>query len=195
MLATSRLATSSMSPTRATDRSTCFKVWILHRRERSSLARRPTIRVDTAEGRVIVGHGRGALAVIDAATRRKIGEIRLREHPEGFQLDSKAQRIFVNLPDERSIVVVDSAAGKEIATWSQVGRNGNYPMALDHARQHVLAVFRSPALLATFAMADGAPVTKISTCSDSDDMFVDAKRHRAYVSCGEGFIDVIDLNC
>jgi DNA-binding beta-propeller fold protein YncE len=152
------------------------------------------VRIDIAGRRVIIGFGQGALAVIDAATRRKISEIRLREHPEGFQLDPEASRVFVNLPDERSIVVVDSVAGKEIATWPQTGRNGNYPMALDHARQQVLAVFRSPALLAAFAMTDGAPAAKIPTCGDSDDVFVDAKRHRAYVSCGEGFIDVIDLN-
>jgi DNA-binding beta-propeller fold protein YncE len=151
------------------------------------------IRIDGAGRRVIVGYGEGALAVIDAATRRKIGDVRLKAHPEGFQLDSEAQRIFVNLPDDRGIAVVDSAAGKKIAAWPQAGRTGNYPMALAHARQHVLAVFRSPAVLAAFAMADGAAAAKIQTCGDSDDVFVDAKRQRAYVSCGEGFLDVFDL--
>ena len=29
-------------------------------------------------------------------------------------------------------------------------------------------------------------------CGDADDLFVDAKRHRVYVSCGQGFIDVLD---
>jgi DNA-binding beta-propeller fold protein YncE len=152
------------------------------------------IRIDTAVPRVIVGYGEGALAIIDAATRRKTGDVRLKQHPEGFQLDSATGRIFVNLPDDRSIVVVDSVAGKEIAAWPQVGRSGNYPMALDSARQQVLAVFRSPSVLAAFAMADGTPVAKIPTCGDSDDVFVDAKRHRAYVSCGEGFVDVVDIN-
>jgi len=31
------------------------------------------------------------------------------------------------------------------------------------------------------------------TCGDADDMFVDAKRRRLYVSCGEGFLDVFDI--
>jgi DNA-binding beta-propeller fold protein YncE len=151
------------------------------------------IRIDTAGHRVIVGHGSGALAIIDAVTRRKIADVALEEHPEGFQLDPQSGHIFVNLPDAQSIAVIDSAAMMVIATWPQVARHGNFPMALDHARRHVLAVFRSPAMLASLAMTDGAPVSKAQTCEDSDDVFVDAKRQRAYVSCGEGFVDVFDL--
>ncbi len=30
------------------------------------------------------------------------------------------------------------------------------------------------------------------TCGDADDVFVDNKRHRAYVSCGEGVVDVFE---
>jgi len=41
-------------------------------------------------------------------------------------------------------------------------------------------------------MTDGAPVSKIQTCADSDDVFVDAKRQRIYVSCGDGFLDIFD---
>jgi len=29
-------------------------------------------------------------------------------------------------------------------------------------------------------------------CGDADDLFVDAKRQRVYISCGEGFLDVLD---
>jgi DNA-binding beta-propeller fold protein YncE len=151
------------------------------------------IRIDAKASLVIVGYGRGALAVIDPATRRKISDIRLRQHPEGFQIDPDTNRIFVNLPDERSIAVVDSTAGKQVAAWPQNGLSGNFPMALDTRRRHVLAVFRSPAVLTIFAIAEDAPIVKLPVCGDADDVFVDAKRQRAYVSCGEGFVDVIDL--
>jgi hypothetical protein len=30
------------------------------------------------------------------------------------------------------------------------------------------------------------------TCGDADDVFVDPKRHRVYVSCGEGVVDVFE---
>jgi hypothetical protein len=32
----------------------------------------------------------------------------------------------------------------------------------------------------------------VEPCDDSDDIFVDAKRRRVYVSCGDGFLDVFD---
>ena len=42
------------------------------------------VRVDTARHRVLVGYGKGALAVIDPVSLSKIADIRLKAHPEGF---------------------------------------------------------------------------------------------------------------
>ena len=50
------------------------------------------VRVDTKTGMVVVGYGSGALAVIDPAQRAKVGDIVLRDHPEGFQLDPAGPR-------------------------------------------------------------------------------------------------------
>ena len=36
----------------------------------------------------------------------------------------------------------------------------------------------------------GFRLRALSTRGDSDDLFVDSKRHRVYVTCGEGVIDV-----
>jgi DNA-binding beta-propeller fold protein YncE len=151
------------------------------------------VRIDPKRGRVVVGYGQGALAIIDPASRRKLTEVRIAQHPEGFQLDPESSRVVINVPDERSIVVIDTAEAKQVAAWPQVGRSANFPMALDLARRQVLAVFRHPAELAILAMTDGAPVAKLAVCGDADDVFVDARRQRAYVSCGEGFVDVVDL--
>ena len=65
-------------------------------------------------------------------------------------------------------------------------------MALRPAAQQVVAVFRAPAQLGVFAMADGARIAATETCGDADDVFDDAKRERIYVSCGDGFLDVLD---
>ena len=32
----------------------------------------------------------------------------------------------------------------------------------------------------------------LETCGDGDDVFVDARRHRAYVTCGAGSVDVFE---
>jgi len=147
------------------------------------------VRVDAAANQVLVGYGRGALAVIDPAARRKIADIPLRAHPESFQLAPASGRVFVNLPQMREIAVVDRGLSKQIGAWP-VNSGGNFPMALDEQRQLVLVAFRTPPGLGVFAMGEGATIANIEACGDADDMFVDARRHRLYVSCGEGFLDV-----
>jgi hypothetical protein len=57
----------------------------------------------------------------------------------------------------------------------------------------VLVVFRSPPTLVAVSSQDGRVVAKVETCSDADDVFVDPKRRRVYVSCGEGVVDVLEL--
>ena len=39
---------------------------------------------------------------------------------------------------------------------------------------------------------DGHVIAKVETCGDADDVFVDRKRHRVYVSCGAGVVDVLE---
>jgi len=70
--------------------------------------------------------------------------------------------------------------------------DANFPMALNHDVGHVLAAFRTPAKLGVFSIKDGALIASPEICGDADDVFVDAKRHRVYVSCGQGFLDVLD---
>jgi DNA-binding beta-propeller fold protein YncE len=148
------------------------------------------VRVDDQAHRVYVGYGTGALAVIDTDARAKIADIPLKAHPESFRLEQgTGQRIFVNLPDAREIAVVDRATNKQVASWQTSGLRWNFPLALDDSG-HVLTVFRQPARLAVFRVQDGKLLSSMPVCNDSDDVFLDAKRHRVYVSCGQGFVDV-----
>jgi DNA-binding beta-propeller fold protein YncE len=148
------------------------------------------VRVDLTTNTVFVGYGAGALAVIDPMTRKKIDEIRLSAHPEGFQISASTDRIFVNLPERRSIVAIDRPSGQQRASWPMQNATGNFPMTLDEANQRVIVAFRNPARLGVFAMTSGEKITEQDTCGDSDDVFIDAKRMRVYVTCGDGSIDV-----
>jgi hypothetical protein len=150
------------------------------------------IRVDAGSRKVLVGYGSGALAIIDPASRAKIADIPLAAHPEGFQLANSGGRIFVNLPDARQIANVDTSAGKVAASWALKGIGANFPMAVDDSGERVLVVARSPAKLVAFAMSDGSIVAQTDSCRDADDAFVDVKRSRLYVSCGDGHIDVLE---
>jgi hypothetical protein len=149
------------------------------------------VRVDEAAHRVFVGYGSGALAVIDASTRRKIADIPLKAHPESFQLDRVSGRIFVNVPEAREIAVVDRGTHRQVAAWSPDALRANFPMALDEPRQRVVTIFRDPAKMGVFGAQDGRMLASIDTCGDADDVFFDVKRDRIYVSCGEGFLEVL----
>jgi DNA-binding beta-propeller fold protein YncE len=149
------------------------------------------VRVDDAARRVFVGYGSGALAVIDAVSRKKIADIGLRQHPESFQLDA-AGHIFVNVPDAQEIAVVDRAANRQGTSWATGSLRANYPLALDLSRSRVLAAFRHPPKVGVFDLRDGRLLSSLDTCGDADDLFLDAKRNRLYLSCGEGFVDVLE---
>jgi YVTN family beta-propeller protein len=150
------------------------------------------IRLDNVANRIIVGYGKGALAVIDPVSRSKIADIPLKAHPEGFQLDAKSHQIFVNVPDANAVSVIDRGTGQQKANWPTTDARGNFPMTIDEASSQVVVVFRSPPKLRAYSMQTGRTVNELDICDDSDDVFFDAKRKRLYVSCGEGFIDVID---
>jgi len=149
------------------------------------------VRVDTQRNRVLVGYGNGALAVIDPATRTKAADIRLKGHPEGFQIDETGTKVFVNVPDAGDVEMADLASEANRSLPMQ-GAGSNFPMAIDRDAHQVLVVFRSPPTLMALSSQDGRVVAKVETCGDADDVFVDAKRHRIYVSCGAGVIDVLE---
>jgi len=97
----------------------------------------------------------------------------------------------VNLPDDRAIVVLDRLTGQQRTRWP-MPYGGNFAMALDNETQRVLTVLRQPAKLVAFSKGNGSVADQVATCGDVDDLFLDAKRRRIYISCGEGFIDVRD---
>jgi hypothetical protein len=149
------------------------------------------IRFDPRTNQIFVGYGSGGIAIIDAPTRRRVLDISLKGHPEGFQLARDSEQIFVNVPTSREVAVIDRRAGKQVAKWN-LNYHGNFPMALDEQGQRALIGFRSPPRVSAYSMRDGSPLGTVEVCGDTDDVFFDPKRARIYVSCGEGLLDVLE---
>jgi YVTN family beta-propeller protein len=149
--------------------------------------------IRVARDRVFVGYGDGALAAIDPSSGKKVADIKLKAHPESFQLEPDGRRIFVNLPKAHAIAVVDRESGKDVSHWPMHG-SGNFPMAVDRETKQVLVVFRDPARLVVLSMRGGEVIANAATCGDADDVFVDPKRRLVFVSCGEGVVDVHDAH-
>jgi len=150
------------------------------------------LRFDAKAKLIYAGYGDGALAAIDAQKFEVVGTIKLEAHPESFQLEQNGNRIFVNVPDAKHIAVVDRHKRTVIATWPMEQFHANFPMALDGANHRLFVGCRMPARLVVFDTTIGTVVTDLAISGDTDDMFYDAKLKRLYISCGEGFVDVID---
>jgi DNA-binding beta-propeller fold protein YncE len=148
------------------------------------------VRYDPVAQRLFVGYGSGALAVINPADAKVMGEAKLAGHPESFQLERSSTRAYVNVPTADQIAVVDRAAMKVTATWTVTTAKANFPMALDEANHRLFIGCRRPAKVLIFDTAIGRESGSFDIVGDTDDLFWDPARRRLYVTGGEGFIDV-----
>jgi DNA-binding beta-propeller fold protein YncE len=149
------------------------------------------VRYDGPAGRLYVGYGGGALAVIDARQRKKVGEVRLEGHPESCEVEREGKRIFVNVPEAKHVAVVDRQRGVVEAKWPLGEAKANFPMALDEANHRLMVGCRQPARLVVFDTEGGKVVGSLPCAGDTDDVFYDAARRRVYVSGGAGEVSVV----
>jgi hypothetical protein len=150
------------------------------------------LRYDAANKLVYVAYGdddAGAIAAIDTTTNKRLEhEFKLGAHPESFQLETAGPGIYVNLPDLKQIAVINRHT-HAITRWP-LKVESNFPMALDEAGHTLFVVTHAPALLLALDTATGRQRAALPTVQNSDDVFFDAARKRAYVPGGEGSIDV-----
>jgi sugar lactone lactonase YvrE len=151
------------------------------------------VRWDMTGRQVLVGIAEGALAIVNETGDKLVARIPLAAHPESFQVDSKERRAFVNVPGAKHVAVVDLEMGGVIATWSLEKWRANFPMSLDEAHRRVFVGCRSPARLLELDAHSGRVLSDCEIGGDTDDLFFDAKRDRVYVSCGDGFLDTIQV--
>ncbi|MEY4762113.1 MAG: hypothetical protein RLZZ200_1969 [Pseudomonadota bacterium] len=150
------------------------------------------LRTGSAGRTLLVGHGNGALGILDAKNPDAPQSIALPAHPEGFQWDEGRHRAYVNLPSAQAIAVVDTERRQLVTTWSTGTLRGNFPMALSPDGKTLWAGFRSPPRIVAFDTSTGALSQATETCSDTDDVFFDARRKWIYVICGSGEVDIRD---
>jgi DNA-binding beta-propeller fold protein YncE len=153
------------------------------------------LRYDEASKRVFVGIV-GGIAMIDAATETHVGKDLKGSggHSESFQLEKKGSRVFVNVPEDESIVnVIDRKTG-ELTKWGLNGAKANYPMALDEDDHRLFVVTRRPPFVIVLDTDTGKEVARVPVGGSSDDVYFDAERKRIYSLGAEGFISVIQQN-
>src|SRR5260370_3277796 len=120
------------------------------------------LRYDDSSKRVFVGIV-GGIAMIDAATEAHV-EKDLKGsggHSESFQLEKKGSRVFVNVPDDSSVVNVIDRKTSELTKWEVNGAKANYPMALDEDDHRLFVVTPQPPLVLGLDTHSGK---RVSSC-------------------------------
>jgi hypothetical protein len=150
------------------------------------------VRLNRTNSTLLVGYGDGALAIIDVKTWKKTGEIKLPGHPESFQLDQAGDRVYINVPSKKEVALGDISERRVIAKFPMTKFQANFPMALDPSNGRLFFGCRNPSRLVALDKEKGKELADIEISGDTDDLFYDAKRQAIYISCGEGFIDVVN---
>jgi DNA-binding beta-propeller fold protein YncE len=144
-----------------------------------------------AEGRKLyVGYGNGGMALLDPTIHKQTGNLKLAAHPESFQLDKKNNRMYVNLPDDHSIAVIDLKSFTIADTWKISKDRANFPMTLDTANNLVFVGFRHPAILVGYDSRNGNQISSNDLVGDIDDIFYNADKQEIFASGGNGSINI-----
>jgi len=151
------------------------------------------MRYDPGSKQVYVGYGhgaRGAIAVVDPDGMERLREFSVGSHPESFQLETAGPRIFVNLPDQEALGVIDQKTGR-VTKWKIPGHGNVHALALDEASHRLFAASLQPGQLSVVDTESGAVVARLPCVLGVDDLWFDAARKRIYAP-GSGAIDVFE---
>jgi hypothetical protein len=151
------------------------------------------MRYEPTSKRLYVGYGAGAraaIAVVDPTSMERLEEYEVGTHPESFQLETHGSRIFVSLPDQSSIGVIDRATGV-VSKWKISGHRNVHAMALDESGGRLFTAALQPGRFAVVDVKSGTTVATLSCVLGVDDLWFDAERKRIYAP-GSGAIDVFE---
>ena len=149
------------------------------------------VRYDPATHLTFVAHDEKALGIIDAKTYAVMPDIKLPGTAEGFQIESKRPRLYLNIPSPSQVLVIDTQKKEVVATYPVKLASGAHPLALDEENKRIFIGCRTEPMVVVLDSETGKEITSVAIPKDIDDLHYDAKRKKLYASCGEGFIAVI----
>ena len=120
-----------------------------------------------------------------------VGEISLSNFPKQFELDRN--KMYINVPETNTVEVADLKTRKVVSVWPVKEAKENVPMGIDRIHQRLL-IGCEPGKLIVYNLKTEKVISSIDISKEADGIYYDQKRSQIYVSCAEGFIDVIKQN-
>jgi YVTN family beta-propeller protein len=146
---------------------------------------------DPPSGRVFVmNDDAGNITVIDSKTDHVTATI-----PVGAGLESAASdgqgRIYVNHPEQREVLRIDTARLQQDATWKVPQCQAPQGLALDPAAHRIFISCENAVLLVLDA-GDGSVIADLPIGRGSDSVLFDPVRHRIYSPNADGTLSIIE---
>ena len=145
---------------------------------------------DAGSERIYLALGGKKIAIIDSTHNKHWDNIRLNAEPGPLVLEENGSRIFVGAASEPRILVADRDGNKQTASWSTGSNGAAEAVALDEDGGRLFAAFSKPPALAWFDLVDGTLKGTAPACAEPGQLLTDDSRHRVYLICGEGKIQV-----
>lgn len=138
---------------------------------------------------IITWNGRSSNAtVIDAKTDKVIATISLAGKPEAAVSDGKG-KVFVNIEDKSEVSMINVKTWKVEQTWSIAPGEGPSGLALDNENHRLFSA--TDKLMVVLDAETGKVITTVPTGGRVDGAGYDPGLKRAYSSCGEGVLTVV----
>jgi DNA-binding beta-propeller fold protein YncE len=130
------------------------------------------------------------ISIIDTASEEKIGDIRV-EAPglEAMAIDHAGGRLYVDLPEESAIAVIDLKQRKVIATWPLAKSKHNMALAFDGEHKRLYVGCRDTDVRGSILVVDaetGKELDRLPIGGWVDSISYDSARGRIYASSGVG---------
>lgn len=127
------------------------------------------------------------LTAINVDSHKVTGHIRVEAaNLEAIAIDEKADKLYVNMRDQKKIGVVDLRAMKVVDTWTTPDLNLNTSMALDVALHRLFIVGRKPGIFYVFDMQTGKVVAQLPCMNTADGMTWDPTSRLIYIFASQG---------
>ena len=138
---------------------------------------------------IITWNGRSSNAtVIDAKTDKVIQTIPLAGKPEAAVSDGMG-KVFVNIEDKSEVCMINVKTWKVEQTWSIAPGKDPSGLALDNETHRLFSATNK--LMVVLDAETGKVITTLPTGSGVDGAGFDPGLKRAYSSCGEGLLTVV----
>jgi DNA-binding beta-propeller fold protein YncE len=132
------------------------------------------------------GKNYGEVGIIDSKTDKHLGDVQIAAHPAELLLDDSGLTLFVFLPAESKIQVVDTKRREVVSTWP-VSSQRPGDAAFDESTHRLLIGTRTPPQMIAMDAKSGNEVGNLPTVQGMDGVYFDANHKRVYVSGGRGF--------